>query len=113
MQVFNDQVNQLRLCKLYGAIAELLNLDAQEVPDVSLIINGESVRACMQVRDDGVYRMDVGIEDDAVVVIETRIESARLEANFLHALVHVFVPYTTCLLLSIYVVHQLECMCLP
>ena len=123
MQIFNDRVNQLRLCKLYGAIAELLNLDAQEVPDVSLIIHGESVRPCAQVCDDGVYRVVIGTKDDAVVyvdeeddfhvVIETRIEGAGLETNFLHALVHVFIPYTTCLLLSVDIAHQLECMRLP
>ena len=113
----------LSLCKLYGPVAEFLNWNAQEVTDVSLIINGEVVRACSQVHDDGINRASVGTEDDAVVdvdeedhcpaVVKTWIEGAWLETDFLHALVYVFVPYTTGLLLPIHVAHQLECVCFP
>ena len=123
MQIFINQINQLRLCELYGAITELLDLDAQKVPDVTLIIHGVPVRAFTQVHDNGVYRVFVGTEDDAVIyvdeeddfftVIETWIEGARLEAIFLHDLVHVFIPYTTCLLLSVSIAYQLECVFLP
>ena len=118
VKVLHDGIDQLQLHKLYGSVAEFLNLDTEEVTDVSLIINGEVVRACSQVRDDGIDRVSVGTEDDAVVnvdkeydrpaVVKTWVKSTGLETNFLHALVHVFVPYTTCLLLPVHVAHQLE-----
>ena len=102
MKVLNYGINQLRLCKLYSPVAEVLNLNAQEVTDVSLIINSEAVSACSQVHDDGIDRASVGAEDDAVIdvdqeddcpaAVKTWIEGAWLETYFLHALVHVFIP---------------------
>ena len=46
VKVLNDRINQLQLCKLYGPVAKFLKLNAQEVTDFSLIINGEAVGAC-------------------------------------------------------------------
>ena len=74
-----------------------------------------------QVHDYFVERAPVGTKNDAVVyvdekddisaVVQTWIEGAWLETDFLHALDHVFVPHETGLLLAIHVVHQLGCMC--
>ena len=110
------------MCKLYGPVAEFLDLDAQEVTDDSLIINGEAVRAGSQVHDDGIDQAAIRTENNAVVdvdkkynvsmVVKTWIEGAWLETDFSHALIHVFVPHMTCLLLSIHIAHQLERVCL-
>ena len=69
MKILNDGIDQLRLCQLYSAIAEILNLDAQDVTDVALIINGEAVGARSQQVHD-VDRVSVGAEDDAVLDVE-------------------------------------------
>ena len=70
LKILNDGINQLRLCQLYSSITEFLNLDAQEVTDVSLIVNSEVVGACAQVCDDGIDRASVRAEDDAVVNVD-------------------------------------------
>ena len=41
IKVLNYGINQLRLCELYSSVTEFLNLDAQEVTNVSLIINSD------------------------------------------------------------------------
>ena len=47
MKILKDGMNQLRLCQLYSSVAEFYNLDAQEVTDVALDINGDAVvHAC-------------------------------------------------------------------
>ena len=81
MKIINDGVNQLRLRSLDGSVIEFLHLYAQEVPNVALVIDGESLGACMQVSDHCINGpiieakdntvIDVDQEDDWPTVIET------------------------------------------
>ena len=88
-------------------------MNAQEVTYVFLIVNGEAMKTCSQVRDHCVYRrtvwakynavVDIDKEDDAATIIQAWIDGTRLETDLFHALVHVFVPYTTRLFLTIHI----------
>ena len=66
------------------------------------LIDGPIVRA----ENDAVINVDQ--EDYGPTVIETWVKFAWREADFVHALVHVFVPYMASLLLTIQTLYQLK-----
>ena len=92
MQVLNDSINQLRLHKLYGPARESLNLNAQKVAYVPLIINSETMAARSQVCDHCIDRgpvgtkniavVDVDQEDDVSTIVQTWVQGTRLETDF-------------------------------
>ena len=90
-----------------------LDLYAQKVADVALIIDSALVGVCAQICDnliDGLAAwpqnkaiVNVDQEHDGPTVVEARIELAQLEADFAHSLVHEIVPHTAGLFLAIHV----------
>ena len=70
MKILSDGINKLRLCQLYSSITEALNLYAQEVTYVALVIDGEAVGAGTQVRDNSVGRSSIRAKDNAVVDVD-------------------------------------------
>ena len=49
---------------------KFLHLNAQEVTNVALVIDGEALVACTQVSDDGIEGPIIGAKDNTVVDVD-------------------------------------------
>ena len=98
------------------AVCLFLDLDSQEVPYISLVIDGELLGAgvqvshylvdgpCVRAEHDAV--IDVYQEEDGASIIEAGIKFAWCKANFSHALVHILTPSAASLFLPIHVAYE-------
>ena len=121
VQILNDGFDKLQLSQHDGSVVLFLHLYSQKVADVALVIDSESLGASMQVGDHPVDGLIIRAKNNAVVdvykehdrptVTEASVKFAWRKADFMHALVHVFVPYTASLFLAIHIAYQLESMC--